>query len=174
MLVTPRGRPDWLESNVPKSTRSRLPGGSRNAYDFRDAKTSVPEEDVPSYEQTRREISAAFQRMADSGERPDPAQWARMEAGLREGTARGKATQPRKPAEPTVYYFRVGNRIKIGYTQNLASRIRDLAPEEVLGWEPGDRSTETLRHTQFRAYRMAREWFEDCKAIRDHIATLNT
>lgn len=143
-----------------------------NSYDMSQRGPATDTEDVPSYEQTRREITAAFLRMAETGERPDPAQMARLEAGLREGTATGEAQQPALPPEPVVYYFRVGNRIKIGYTQSLHHRVRSLMPEEVIGWESGNVALERRRHRQFAAYRVTREWFEDCEAIRDHIATL--
>ena len=78
-------------------------------------------------------------------------------------------SRPRPVNNPAVYYFRVGNRIKIGFTVNVEGRVRNLMPEEVLGWEPGDRNLETKRHRQFAAYRVAREWFEDVPAIRRHI-----
>lgn len=165
-------RSDWLESNMAKSTRPTFASFTGNGYDLAKRETATPEDDVPSYEQTRLDITAAFLRMAETGERPDPGQFARMEAGLREGVATGKGAQPKLPPEPVVYYFRVGNRIKIGRTGNLQGRIKDLAPEEVLGWETGDSETERMRHRQFASYRTNREWFEDCTAIREHIATL--
>lgn len=78
-------------------------------------------------------------------------------------------SKPLPVADPVVYYFRVGNRIKIGYTGNLEGRVKNLMPEEVLGWEPGPPSLEKKRHRQFASHRTAREWFEDCPAIRRHI-----
>jgi T5orf172 domain. len=84
--------------------------------------------------------------------------------------AHAPMSKPAHVPKPMVYYFRVGNRIKIGHTTNLAIRIKDLAPEEVLGWEPGPPPLEKQRHREFRQHRTAREWFKDCDAIRRHIA----
>lgn len=78
-------------------------------------------------------------------------------------------TKPAHIPLAVVYYFRVGNRIKIGHTANLLSRVRGLMPEEILGWEPGEPALERARHRQFAQYRVTREWFEDCPAIRAHI-----
>lgn len=123
-------------------------------------------------EQTRQMIWDLAERMHQTGERPTPEQMARMEAGVREEVATGKGMNWHCP-NPVVYYMRVGNRIKIGYSQNLAGRMVNLAAEELLGYESGDQKLERHRHRQFKAYHVHREWFEDCPAIRDHIATIN-
>jgi hypothetical protein len=68
-----------------------------------------------------------------------------------------------------VYYVRVGDRIKIGFSAHLDARLRSLPVEEVLGWESGDRGLEAHRHRQFAVHRTAREWFTDCPEIRAHI-----
>jgi hypothetical protein len=75
----------------------------------------------------------------------------------------------RYPVCPLVYYLKVGNRIKIGFSAHLDRRLQSLPVEEVLGWEPGDRSLEAHRHRQFREHRTAREWFKDCPEIRAHV-----
>lgn len=80
-------------------------------------------------------------------------------------------SKPPHIPEPVVYYFRVGDRIKIGHTINLEGRIQNLMPEEVLGWESGPPSLEKRRHREFAAHRTVREWFVDCVEIRRHIAT---
>lgn len=144
-----------------------------NSYALNQRGPSVDREDPPSYEETARMIADAFRRMATTGERPSPEQLARMEAGLREGVAEGKLKPLRNVPEPVVYYFRVGNRIKIGRTGNIEHRRRTLMPEEVLGWEPDDGTTELRRHKQFAACRISGEWFEDCPAIRKHVASLD-
>jgi hypothetical protein len=73
-----------------------------------------------------------------------------------------------------VYYVRVGNRIKIGYTTHLKQRLASIGPEEVLATEPGGFKLEQHRHAQFAEYRVMknREWFVDCPAIREHIETI--
>ncbi len=158
---------------MPKATR-RTELAFGNSYSFRGRASSAPEPEPLSPAETRDEISAALHRYAETGEYPSDEVWERMAGGLRDRVARGKM----KPAinvsasGPVVYYFRVGNRIKIGYTGNLAIREKDLAPEEVLGWEPGSYELERRRHEQFASHRIAREWFEDCPAIRKHIASL--
>lgn len=45
-----------------------------------------------------------------------------------------------------VYYMRIGNRVKIGFTTNLARRLIYINPEELLATEPGDNGLEQRRH----------------------------
>jgi hypothetical protein len=158
---------------VPKATR-RVELAYGNPYKLNGRPSSIPEPEPPTPQQTRDEITAALSRYAETGEYPSDEVWERMASGLRERVARGKINPPINVSAsgPVVYYFRVGNRIKIGYTGNLAGREKDLAPEEVLGWEPGSYELERRRHEQFAAYRVTREWFEDCSVIRKHIASL--
>ena len=155
---------------MPKVTR-RGHAAFGNSHDLRHRATAIPDEDPPTVEQTRREIWDALAKMHETSERPTPEQIARMKAGVRQAVSDGKGMGSNFP-EPVVYYMRVGNRIKIGYSQNLASRMVNLAAEELLGYEPGDVKLERHRHRQFAAYRIMREWFADCPVIRDHIATL--
>lgn len=156
---------------MPHVTR-RGHGAFGNSYDLAQRATHLPEDEPPTVKQTRRMISELALRMHETGERPTPEQMARMEAGLRQARADVKVP-PQHVPHSVVYYMRVGNRIKIGYTQNLEGRMRGLAPEELLGYERGDTTLEHLRHRQFNAHHVAREWFEDCPAIRAHIAKIN-
>ena len=82
------------------------------------------------------------------------------------------ATGAPAPAESVVYYMRVGNRVKIGYSTNLASRIASVMPEEVLAVEPGGRMLEGVRHRQFADLRVTREWFRHEGALVAHIEKL--
>jgi hypothetical protein len=63
--------------------------------------------------------------------------------------------------QAVVYYIAQGQRIKIGYTTNMAQRMSALQPDAILATEPGTRRLETSRHSQFRHLRSAagREYF---------------
>lgn len=58
-----------------------------------------------------------------------------------------------------VYYMRLGNRAKIGTSRNLKLRLAAINPEDCMGYEPGTRKLETLRHSQFSHLRVSGEWF---------------
>lgn len=84
-----------------------------------------------------------------------------------------KPDKLRFPSGTYVYYIRIGNRIKIGFSSSLDKRMSCLAPEEVLGLEPGGRDVELSRHVKFKPWRTHGEWFVDCRPIREHIAAVN-
>lgn len=75
---------------------------------------------------------------------------------------------------PVVYYLRVGSYIKIGYSANLAERMRAYPPDaELLAMEPGSRLLESKRLKQFGRYKQAaREWFEPGPLLLQHIKAL--
>lgn len=75
-------------------------------------------------------------------------------------------------AESIVYYMRVGNRIKIGYTTNLTHRLQSLLPEELLATEPGGRMLEKVRHQQFADLRCGGEWFRMEEPLTEHVDKL--
>jgi hypothetical protein len=58
-----------------------------------------------------------------------------------------------------VYYMRLGDMVKIGWTTDLATRRQDVNPQEVLATEPGDMKLERQRHQQFADLRVHGEWF---------------
>lgn len=70
-----------------------------------------------------------------------------------------------------VYYVKRDDLIKIGYTADLASRVRALKGR-LLAVEPGSRSIERERHAQFAAHRVLGEWFKPAPELLDHIAKL--
>jgi hypothetical protein len=81
---------------------------------------------------------------------------------------------PRKSATAgrgVVYYLRVGDKIKIGYTADLRQRMNTYPPDSVLlACEPGDLNLEQRRHTQFVKHRkVAREWFAPAPELMSHI-----
>lgn len=71
-----------------------------------------------------------------------------------------------------VYYMRVGNRVKIGFTTNLTARLAAIVPEEVMATELGGRLLEETRHRQFADLWVAREWFRLEEPLISHIADL--
>lgn len=95
-----------------------------------------------------------------------------LRAGHLEATARkqGRATTPTEGE--LVYYFRIGNRCKIGYSSNLAARLTTLNPEELLATEPGTYALEQLRHSEFSQLRTHGEWFRLEPPLTEHIAAL--
>jgi hypothetical protein len=69
-----------------------------------------------------------------------------------------------------VYYMRIGNRCKIGYTTNLTRRMLVVVPEEVLAIEPGTLETEVQRHDEFSQLRTHAEWFRLEGPLVAHVA----
>lgn len=71
-----------------------------------------------------------------------------------------------------IYFVKSGDFIKIGTTIDIAGRMRDLAhgnPHglELLATAPGDRDVELAIHKKLGEFRKHREWFLDCKPVRD-------
>lgn len=71
-----------------------------------------------------------------------------------------------------VYYMRFGDRVKIGYTTNLTSRLKAVPNDELLATEPGTRAVEAARHRQFRELRLTGEWFDHVEPLIGHIEGL--
>jgi Meiotically up-regulated gene 113 len=71
-----------------------------------------------------------------------------------------------------VYYMRIGNRVKIGYTGNLRQRLSSFTPEELMATEPGGPKREGERHKQFAHLRTTGEWFRLEGDLVDHIQQL--
>jgi hypothetical protein len=78
------------------------------------------------------------------------------------------------PQPSVVYYVRFGDRIKIGTSSDVWTRITSIPCDRLLATEPGDYALERERHEQFKAFRLNRnsEWFRDCPEIRAHINAL--
>lgn len=79
-----------------------------------------------------------------------------------------------KPFAHTVYYLRVGHLIKIGYSSDVAQRLRSYPPDTtLLVTEPGDFDLERQRHKEFNhALVGGREWFEPTPDLMAHIEVL--
>lgn len=76
------------------------------------------------------------------------------------------------PEHAVVYYMRVGDRVKIGWTTNIRKRLATLVPEELLATERGGFSVEKDRHRQFDTLHTVGEWFRYEGALVDHINRL--
>lgn len=88
--------------------------------------------------------------------------------------ARAKtAPARRKPAAMgEIYYVRVNELIKVGWTTKLADRIRAYGPEaELLANYPGTRADEAALHRQLTPSRYrGREWYSDTPILQAFIA----
>lgn len=74
-----------------------------------------------------------------------------------------------------VYYVRIGDHVKIGYTTNVRARMNQLRVDisEVLATEPGDRDLERRRHREFAEERQGRrENFNPSRRLLAHIEAL--
>lgn len=75
-----------------------------------------------------------------------------------------------------VYYARIGDYIKIGYTTRLRNRLRTLRADQLLAIEPGGSELEAQRHREFAAERidLRRENFRASQRLLEHVmATLD-
>jgi hypothetical protein len=77
-----------------------------------------------------------------------------------------------KGARPRVYYARLGNRCKIGWSTNVRRRMISIQPEELLAIELGGPDVEAERHEQFAALRVVGEWFRYEGSLVDHVESL--
>lgn len=75
-------------------------------------------------------------------------------------------------SDAIVYYIRRGGLVKIGTTADPYGRFRDLVPDEILAFEPGDRAQEQERHRQFMHLQVGGEYFRDDPELRAHIGRL--
>jgi hypothetical protein len=76
----------------------------------------------------------------------------------------------KRPRPGFVYFIRLGDRIKIGYTENVKQRLSQLPHEEVLGVVPGTMDDEQGWHKLLADYRTVGEWF---RAEPDVLAAVN-
>lgn len=79
-----------------------------------------------------------------------------------------------RPTQATLYYARIGNRVKIGFTLDLKQRMQSLNPEELLATEPGSLRKEAERHRQFADLRTHGEWFRYERPLTDHVESLRS
>lgn len=105
----------------------------------------------------RPDIIKASERLAEEDRQRDQAERARHLAN-RNGS---------------IYYVRLNGLIKVGWSRTVHARLRAYGPDvEVLCIHKGSRDDETNLHRNLRPYlARGREWYEDCPAMRDIIAT---
>jgi hypothetical protein len=78
-----------------------------------------------------------------------------------------------------VYFARVGDRIKIGFSKNPWARLDSLktgspTPPELLGYVAGTIETERSLHDRFKHLRENLEWFRSDPELLEYIATVAT
>lgn len=82
----------------------------------------------------------------------------------------------RKGGREVVYYVRIGDYVKIGYTRRLRERMRQLRVsfDDLLAVEDGGRGLESQRHQEFRGLRLdtRRENFAPSETLMQHIEAL--
>lgn len=73
-----------------------------------------------------------------------------------------------------VYYLRVDERIKIGFSTDVRQRMRAYPPTaELLAVHPGTRDTERQMHERFAGHlAQGREWFRVDAPVMDHITAV--
>lgn len=76
--------------------------------------------------------------------------------------------------DPMVYFIRLGSRVKIGYTTNIAQRVANLSlhPRFVALLMPGSFALEAELHRHFAAEReTGTEWFEYSKRVHAYVTS---
>lgn len=66
---------------------------------------------------------------------------------------------PLSERQGIVYFVRFQERVKIGFTTNMRSRMSAIPHEEVLGTQPGTLADEKRYHRMFAHLRVTGEWF---------------
>ena len=77
-----------------------------------------------------------------------------------------------KERQGLVYFIQFADRIKIGFTTDLPTRMRQLPHDKILALIPGAVSTERQLHRKFDAIRITGEWFANDPRLTDYIETL--
>lgn len=77
--------------------------------------------------------------------------------------------EERLAREPLVYYMRMSQMVKIGFTTHLAARLEVIVPQEVVAVEFGAAKLEKARHRQFAGLRSHGEWFHLDAKLEQHI-----
>ena len=118
-------------------------------------------EDPQSWAETLSEAQAALA----AGQPPSEETWARWIDSAR-------AVEVITPVSEVVYYVQFADRVKIGYTSNLVSRLTAIPHDRVLAVERGGREVERLRHEQFATARIRGEWFQATPDLLAHCEAL--
>lgn len=78
----------------------------------------------------------------------------------------GPGTTVKLDTPGTIYYLRLGNRVKIGFTTNIERRMREIPHEELLGADEGTPLDEQRMHAACAPWHVTLEWFQDCPDLR--------
>lgn len=92
---------------------------------------------------------------------------------IRSDARKIRAVERRKPTSVgEIYFVRIDDLIKVGWTSKLADRIRAYGPKaELLANYPGTRADEAALHRQLTPARFrGREWYSDTDIIRAFVA----
>lgn len=92
---------------------------------------------------------------------------------VRAETRAKRSVERRKPASiGQIYFVRIGEPIKVGWTTKLADRVRAYGPTaELLVNYPGSRADEATLHRQLTPSRFrGREWYSETDIIQAFIA----
>ena len=152
-----------------KSSQRVHPMGARIRYELPAELTAADEIDdmIQAAQQSPAwgHIADAFMFLARAGlDRSDPDTVRRVIAhGERMHRLSEEAPKPDpiRAHEPIVYYFGLGNVIKIGTSSNIAARLDTINPQSVLAVERGSHKEERERHALFAALRLHGEWFRN-------------
>lgn len=71
-----------------------------------------------------------------------------------------------------VYYVRLGNRVKIGFSTDFVSRMSVVPHESILFTKPGTLADERLEHKRFAHLRTSGEWFQADPELMAYITDL--
>lgn len=76
-----------------------------------------------------------------------------------------------------VYFIECADQIKIGFSKNVAERLRKLSagsvlPVKLVGHIDGCRQFERAIHARLTKHRNNGEWFSDCVEVREVVAAL--
>jgi len=82
-----------------------------------------------------------------------------MTVHLPAAITRAEVPRPDVKSDGVVYFMLKGDRVKIGFTTDLAQRAKDLKVERVIGFFPGTMHDERTTHDAFADWRMDGEWF---------------
>lgn len=118
----------------------------------------VDESQPEGFREAARDQRAAFLRQMEQEKEREYAE--------RKSAADTNATRP-----GFIYYLRVGDLIKIGYTLYVEDRMKAYPPNsELLATHPGTRQTERQMHHKFlHLLEQGREWFAEGAELIEHI-----
>jgi len=91
-------------------------------------------------------------------------------------TGRPIRTKPRptpQSSKGVVYFVLFGDRIKIGFTTSMETRMRVIPHDKILATMPGTISTERQMHKRFKEHRVNGEWFTPAPELMEFIGTLS-